>query len=167
MPSVTAWRTTGKTRANSSSSGNGSAPGRLDSPPMSRICAPSASSCSQCRKAAAVDACWPPSENESGVTFTMPMTRGSPRSIRKRDVRHCGAPEPIVIRAVALAAPRRVQAAVGAGSGATGGGPPVPLPVAGVRGVQSFGGRGSLPARMSSIWSLSMVSHSSRALAMA
>ena len=40
-------------------------------------------------------------------------------------------------------------------------------PDGGMRGVQSFGGRGSLPAMMSSSWSESMVSHSNSALAIA
>ena len=62
----------------------GSAPGRLDSPPMSRMSAPSASSCSQRAIAAPSSTPAPPSENESGVTLTMPITRGRARSIAKR-----------------------------------------------------------------------------------
>ena len=82
----TASRTTGNTRASSASSGTAGLPGRVDSPPMSRMSAPSSSSCSQWRSAAAVEAWAPPSEKESGVTFTMPITRGCVRSIVKREV---------------------------------------------------------------------------------
>src|SRR5690606_3414006 len=61
----------------------------------------------------------------------------------------------------------RLHATVGAGSVLTAGGLPGPLPPeGGVRGVQSLGGRGSLPAMMSSSCSMSMVSQSSSALAM-
>ena len=49
-------RTTGITRASSSSSDTGFAPGRLDSPPMSRKSAPSAARRSACSIAASVDA---------------------------------------------------------------------------------------------------------------
>ena len=51
IPSVTASRSTGTTRASSSSVDTGSVPGRLDSPPMSRMWAPSTSSLSQCASA--------------------------------------------------------------------------------------------------------------------
>ena len=61
---------------------------------------------------------------------------------------------------------RRGQTAAGAPSGLTAGAEPPPPPTLGPpTGVQSFGGRGGRPAMMSSICSLSMVSHSSRALA--
>jgi hypothetical protein len=50
-PSVTASRSTGSTRASSSSKGTGGVPGRLDSPPISRMCAPSTISFSQWAKA--------------------------------------------------------------------------------------------------------------------
>ncbi len=48
-------------------------PGRVDSPPMSRISAPSSSNCRPCSTAWPRSKNWPPSENESGVTFTTPM----------------------------------------------------------------------------------------------
>ena len=68
-----AARSTGTTRRSSSSSATGSAPGRVDSPPTSRMSAPSAASRSPCSTAASASRNSPPSENESGVTFTTPM----------------------------------------------------------------------------------------------
>src|SRR5579885_60903 len=65
---------TGRTRRSSSASGTGSAPGRVDSPPTSRISAPRAASSSAWRTAAAASRNFPPSEKESGVTLTIPMT---------------------------------------------------------------------------------------------
>ncbi len=80
--SASAW-ITGTTRRSSSSTDTGAAPGRVDSPPMSSRSAPSATSCRPWATAASVVSCAPPSENESGVTLTMPMTRGrSSRSMR-------------------------------------------------------------------------------------
>ena len=73
---------TGSTRASSSPSGSGNAPGRDDSPPMSRMSAPASTSASQCANAAWVDLYCPPSEKESGVTLTMPITLGVAKSIR-------------------------------------------------------------------------------------
>ena len=49
-------------------------PGRVDSPPMSRMSAPSSSSRSACSTARSGRRNAPPSENESGVTLTTPMT---------------------------------------------------------------------------------------------
>ena len=66
-------RTTGSVRRSSSSSGTGSAPGRVDSPPTSRIAAPSAASRRPWVTAASRSNHSPPSENESGVTLTTPM----------------------------------------------------------------------------------------------
>ena len=57
----------------SKSSGTGSEKGRVDSPPISRISAPSAASFSPWATAASHDKKIPPSENESGVTLTTPM----------------------------------------------------------------------------------------------
>ena len=65
---------TGITRRNSSVSLTGSAPGRVDSPPMSKISAPWATSSSAWATAASVLRNFPPSEKESGVTLTMPIT---------------------------------------------------------------------------------------------
>ena len=69
---------TGTTRRSSSPAETGSAPGRVDSPPMSRISAPSPTSSSPCAIAASASRNAPPSENESGVTFTIPITRNPP-----------------------------------------------------------------------------------------
>src|SRR5882724_706583 len=49
---------------------------------MSRIAAPSPASRSPCSTAASAVKNSPPSENESGVTFTIPITRGRGRSAR-------------------------------------------------------------------------------------
>ena len=68
-------RITGTTRRVSSSGGTTSEPGRVDSPPTSRRSAPSATIWIACFTASSTLAYEPPSENESGVTFTMPMTR--------------------------------------------------------------------------------------------
>ena len=62
--------------------GTGSEPGRVDSPPMSRMSAPSAASRSACATAASVSAWRPPSEKLSGVTLTMPMIRRGPSPTR-------------------------------------------------------------------------------------
>ena len=61
-PRPSAWRSTGSMRRHSSSTGTGSAPGRVDSPPMSRMSAPCPISVSQCRSEAAGSR--PPSEKE-------------------------------------------------------------------------------------------------------
>ncbi len=66
--------TTGSTRSRSSASGTGVAPGRVDSPPTSSRSAPAATSASPCETAASGSRNRPPSENESGVTLTMPIT---------------------------------------------------------------------------------------------
>src|SRR4249919_1454093 len=68
--------TTGCVLFSSSSMLTGSAPGRVDSPPTSRITAPSLTSCSPCAIAASGSRKSPPSENESGVTLTTPMSFG-------------------------------------------------------------------------------------------
>ena len=67
---------TGTTRSSSSPSDTGSAPGRVDSPPTSTIAAPSAASSARVRDGRVGVEVQPPSENESGVTFTTPMTTG-------------------------------------------------------------------------------------------
>src|SRR6187200_2266929 len=80
---------------------------------------------------------------------------------------HCG-PDPAIHCGCRVRPGMKVlYAAVGDGSTATGEPPEPPLPEGGVRGDQSLGGRGSLPAMMSSSCSESMVSHSSKAFAMA
>src|SRR5579872_3591364 len=65
---------TGSTRASSCRAPTGSAPGRVDSPPTSRMSAPSRASVRQRSSAASGSRCSPPSEKESGVTLTTPMT---------------------------------------------------------------------------------------------
>ena len=67
---------TGATRLISSSAVTGAAPGRVDSPPTSSSSHPSATSRSACATARSAVAKRPPSEKESGVTFTMPMSTG-------------------------------------------------------------------------------------------
>ena len=64
---------TGTTRAISSSAETGAAPGRVDSPPTSMMSAPASSIARACG-VAAPSIQRPPSENESGVTFSTPMT---------------------------------------------------------------------------------------------
>src|SRR3954451_5565754 len=68
--------TTGSTRRSSSSAPTGSAPGRVDSPPTSKIAAPSLTSSTPCAIAASASRYLPPSENESGVTLTTPISLG-------------------------------------------------------------------------------------------
>ena len=93
---------TGITRRNSSSRSTGSAPGLVDSAPMSMMSAPSASSRSACATARRGARKRPPSEKLSGVTLTMPMIRGrsnaSPamgaRGLIKRSINSSGAAPP-------------------------------------------------------------------------
>src|SRR2546422_318041 len=59
----------------SSPASTGGAPGRVDSPPTSRMSAPSSARRSAWATAGSSVKCSPPSENESGVTFTIPITR--------------------------------------------------------------------------------------------
>ena len=56
------------------SASTGVAPGRVDSPPMSMKSAPSRSIARARSSASSREATFPPSENESGVRFNMPMT---------------------------------------------------------------------------------------------
>ncbi len=77
-PSRRSWAITGATRAISSASDTGAAPGRVDSPPMSRMSAPSAMSRRACARAASGPRNRPPSEKLSGVTLTIPITSGRP-----------------------------------------------------------------------------------------
>src|SRR6266508_2169201 len=67
--------TTGITRASSTAWSTSVAPGRVDSPPTSSRSAPSSARARPCATAASGSANCPPSENESGVTFTTPITR--------------------------------------------------------------------------------------------
>ena len=69
-------RTTGSTRSASTSGDTGLCPGRVDSPPTSMMSAPS-SSISKARRTAFLELMvTPPSEKESGVTLSTPITRG-------------------------------------------------------------------------------------------
>src|SRR5918994_3654574 len=73
---------TGPTRRSSSPTVTPSDPGRVDSPPTSSRSAPSPTSSCPCSIARPGSRNMPPSENESGVTLTTPMTRNrSPRSL--------------------------------------------------------------------------------------
>lgn len=74
IPSAARPRTTGTTRRSSSSASTRLAPGRVDSPPTSTRSAPWATRSSPRLTAAVVSNQRPPSEKESGVTFTTPMT---------------------------------------------------------------------------------------------
>src|SRR5690606_12513924 len=65
---------TGSTRRRSSSGSTGSAPGRVDSPPTSILAAPSSIIRAARSTARSGARCSPPSENESGVTLSTPMT---------------------------------------------------------------------------------------------
>src|SRR6266576_871067 len=67
---------TGTTRAISSSTVTGTAPGRVDSPPTSSSSQPSAMSRSAWAMARSTATNRPPSENESGVTLMMPTMTG-------------------------------------------------------------------------------------------
>ena len=67
---------TGTTRRSSSSSDTGVWPGRVDSPPISMIAAPSDTMVLARSTAAPISTCRPPSENESGVTLRIPISAG-------------------------------------------------------------------------------------------
>ena len=64
---------TGMTRSVSTSTGTGSENGRVDSPPISSMSAPSAASLRPWVTADSGSRNFPPSENESGVTLTTPI----------------------------------------------------------------------------------------------
>src|SRR5882724_6349387 len=65
---------TGTTRASSVSRSTANAPGRVDSPPTSSTVAPAATRATPCARAASTARKRPPSEKESGVTLTIPIT---------------------------------------------------------------------------------------------
>lgn len=71
---------TGSRRRISSSAGTGSELGRVDSPPISMMSAPWSTISRAWRTAAAGSVQLPPSEKESGVTFSMPIMRAGPPS---------------------------------------------------------------------------------------
>ena len=58
----------------------GAAPGRVDSPPTSMMSAPASSMASACAQRPRLPTC-PPSEKESGVTLSTPITYGPPSSL--------------------------------------------------------------------------------------
>ncbi len=66
---------TGMTRSSSAATLTGNAPGRVDSPPMSMMSAPSSASLTAWLSAWSRSVKRPPSENESGVTLRTPITR--------------------------------------------------------------------------------------------
>ena len=72
--------TTGRTREASSSAETKAAPGRVDSPPISIMSAPSFTICTAWLNAVFLSINLPPSEKESGVTFKIPITAGVVRS---------------------------------------------------------------------------------------
>ena len=74
-PSLTNSVTTGITLSSSISSLTRSAPGLVDSPPISIMSAPSAINLRPCVIASAFDKYLPPSANESGVIFKIPITK--------------------------------------------------------------------------------------------
>ncbi len=77
---------TGNTRSNSSASETRSAPGRVDSPPISITSAPASIIISAWRSAASRSKNKPPSENESGVTLRIPMTSGPSAILSLSDI---------------------------------------------------------------------------------
>ncbi len=79
-PSAASARTTGSTRRSSSASSTRVAPGRVDSPPTSIRSAPAATRSRPCLTAASGSNHCPPSEKESGVTLTTPMTAHRPHA---------------------------------------------------------------------------------------
>src|SRR5680860_1296377 len=81
-PSAASARITGTTRSSSSAASGRVAPGRVDSPPMARRSAPCSCRSSAWAMAASVVSKSPPSEKESGVTLTTPMTRGRDKTGR-------------------------------------------------------------------------------------
>src|SRR6478735_1153750 len=88
-PSAASAVTSGTTRRSSSSTDGRSAPGLVDSPPTSTMSAPAAMTSRPCAMAASGSNHCPPSEKESGVTLTTPMT--SVRSVTDRRVVASGA----------------------------------------------------------------------------
>ena len=67
-------RTTGTTRSSSAWVSTRGAPGRVDSPPTSMMSAPAWISARPRAIASSAATYLPPSENESGVTLTTPIT---------------------------------------------------------------------------------------------
>ena len=74
-PSFTNSVTAGITLSSSSASLTRSTPGLVDSPPISIMSAPSAINLRPCVIASSLDKYFPPSANESGVMFKIPITK--------------------------------------------------------------------------------------------
>ncbi len=91
---------TGITRRSSSSRPTGCAPGRVDSPPTSMMAAPSSAICTPRSTAASSRTNFPPSENESGVTFSTPMTTAcsSPSTLPRQCSTECDLAKPVPVR---------------------------------------------------------------------
>src|SRR5215207_6857106 len=90
-PSPASAAITGSTRSRSSVASTASSPGRVDSPPTSRISAPAVTSSRPWATARSGSRNSPPSENESGVTLTIPIRRIGPAS-RNREGRAAARP---------------------------------------------------------------------------
>src|SRR5690606_5743864 len=82
VPTADNADTTGMTRSSSSATETGPAPGRVDSPPTSPAQAPSSNIAFPAAIARSAVSCLLPDQNESGVAFTMPITRNGPTSGR-------------------------------------------------------------------------------------
>src|SRR5690606_8841424 len=86
-PAAAKSRITGSTRAISVSASTRSAPGRVDSPPTSTRSAPCSRMRTACATAASRSAYRPPSEYESGVTLSTPITTGPGPTTKSPTVR--------------------------------------------------------------------------------
>ena len=82
IPSACSAAMTGRTRSASTSAGTRVAPGRVDSAPTSIMSAPSRTSSCAWAIASSAASQRPPSENESSVTLTMPITVVRPGAVR-------------------------------------------------------------------------------------
>src|SRR6185369_1594644 len=103
----------GSTRSSSSVSAVGVAPGRVDSPPMSMIAAPSSSIWWAWPSARWRSAYRPPSKKESGVTLSTPMTRGQSSATRCRPQTRCRVASSGKGRRTALVSPARPRMRLG------------------------------------------------------
>ena len=167
-PSPASASSTGSTRSQLFALGHGRAPGRVDSPPMSMMSAPS----SRIRRACASARCAVEEAAAVGkrvgrdVDDAHDAAGARGRSGARRSER------PQLQRQSTGAARRRVPGeSARRQAGFADGAAPAPArrPAAACRCADcvGFGGRGGRPAMMSSIWSASSVSHSSSALAIA
>ena len=103
---------TGTMRRISSSAPTDVKPGRVDSPPMSRMAAPIGDQLVRVmRRPARPGSKRPPSEKLSGVTFRMPITSGTVGSRHARTKSGQGAPRPCVVHSAASSCQRQVACA--------------------------------------------------------